>query len=154
MGKMMFKNRPGGYITIPIVVTKCQKLTLGDKAVLCYFMGYWMNGEDKAFYLSYTATNLGMTKEEVKTSMKNLETLGLINVIGKRNTYYGDVTFSVTVNASNVNSLVGVELIATNEPAGKVVPVEQPVQKKRAPADPLAWMDMDYYKKDREGCQR
>lgn len=139
---------------MPIVVTKCQKLSIEDKAVLCYFMGYWMNGEDKVFYLSYTATNLGLTKEEVKTSMSKLETMGLINVNGKRTAYSGEATFSVTMNASNINSLVGVELIATNEPAGKTEPVVQPVQKKRAPVDPLAWMELDYYKKDREECQR
>ena len=159
MGKMMFKNRPGGYITMPIVITKSKKLTIEEKAVLCYFMGYWMNNENKVFYLSYVSSDLNIPKESIMATIEKLTSLGIISVCNKRKTFQGETSFSLTMDSVKINSVFGCELITGNKPTGRTEPTVQPTPKKftgkdEVVEDPLAWMNTEYFRKAREECQR
>lgn len=147
MVKAMYKDRPGGYITMPVVITKNKNLTIEEKFVLCFIMGYWMNKGSVSFLLSYISDSLYIDEDSVKGALNKLISFGLIKVTDKRGTYSGDVSFCTEINADIVNSFFGCELIGMNEPGGKTQPVAQPIRKQIMKVrDPLAWMESEYYK--------
>lgn len=155
MGKMMYKDRPGGYITMPVVVTKKHDLTIEEKLVLCFIMGFWINKGDSSFSIGYISESLGIEIPSVKNAMNKLLACGLLKVSNKRTTDTGDTTFTVTMDVSAVNGFFGCELIGINEANGKTSTSVQPVRKQVMKlGDPLAWMNTEYFRKTREECQR
>lgn len=147
MGKVIYKSRPGGYTTMPVVITKSSKLTIEEKFILCFVMGFWMNKGDSSFLISYISNSLYIDEGSVKSAMNKLISLGLIKITNKRDTKSGDISFCVSVDMEAVNSFFGCELIAVNEPPSLVQSVSQPIRKQTIKLeDPLAWMESEYYK--------
>ena len=155
MGKMMYKDRPGGYMTMPVVVTKNHKLTTEEKFVLCFVMGFWINKGDSSFSIGYISESLGIDIASVKNAMNKLLSYGLLKVFDKKTTSSGDVSFMLTMDVAAVNGFFGCELVGKNESTGKSSVTVQPVRKQVVKLEaPLAWMESDYYKNREQGCQR
>lgn len=155
MGKMMYKDRPGGYMTMPVVITKSHKLTIEEKFVLCFVMGYWINKGDSSFSIGYISESLGLDVTSVKNAMNKLLSYGLLKVSDKKTMNSGDVSFMLMMDVAAVNGFFGCELVGKNESAGKTTPSVQPVRKQVTKLEPpLAWMESEYYKNRVQGCQR
>lgn len=155
MGKMIYKERPGGYMTMPVVITKSRKLTIEEKFVLCFVMGFWINKGDSSFSIGYISESLGLDVSSVKNAMNKLLSYGLLKVSGKKMMNSGDISFMLVMDVAAVNGFFGCELVGKNEATGKTTPTAQPVRKQVMKVrEPLAWMESDYYKNREQGCQR
>jgi len=147
MGKMMYKDRPGGYMTMPVVVTKNHKLTVEEKLVLCFVMGFWINKGDSSFSIGYISESLGFDSTSVKNIMNKLLSYGFMKVFDKKTLSSGDTSFMLTMDVATVNEFFGCELIGKNESTGKTSTSVQPVRKQVMKLEhPLAWMESEYYK--------